>query len=93
MKLKWSQNSKKEFFLRFRKKIHFSHFFWDLFSWLKKTNEAILIILVQLVAIYVLKMLCKFKQNQLTIFWDIMAAVWKNRVSRKTRLKVIAYNS
>ena len=52
-----------------------------------------LIILVQLVDIYVLKMLCEFEQNQLTRFWDIMAAVWKNRVSRKTRLKVIVYNS
>ena len=56
-----------------------------------QTNQAILIILVQLATIYVLKMLCKFEQNQLTSFGDIMAAVWKNRVSRKTRLKVIVY--
>ena len=79
------------FFYALEKKFHFSQFFWGLAG--KKTNEAILIILVQLLAIYVLKMLCKFEQNQLTSFWDIMATVWKNRVSRKTRLKVIVYNS
>ena len=62
------------FFTLEKKKFHFSHFFGvDLAG--KKTNVAILIILVQLVAIYILKMLCKFEQNQLTSFWDIIAAV------------------
>ena len=63
MELKWSQNSKKYFFLRFRKKNSIFRTFFGVYLAGKKINEAILIILVQLVAIYVLKMLCKFEQN------------------------------
>ena len=59
---------KNNFFCASEKKIPFFALFLGVYLAGKKTNEAILITLVQLIAIYVLKMLCKFEQNQFTSF-------------------------
>ena len=65
---KMESEFRKIIFFTLQKKNPFFALFLGSIYLIKKTNEAILIILVKFIARYVLKILCKFKQNQLTSF-------------------------